>query len=571
MVDYGAVFTNTGFGTLTGDYMITDALGSGLGSPRGNGSETSQKAATLASLLTANSEMAWKYAGIAVPNEQITSASRVTSRAAAATPFFVNNPGPYPFSLNPGDTGHIIVDMKQNVITRGGHPFYGYFENTNDPDFFLNNGAAKPYIMITVIGGCITDTTTMHFGASSANWVTVFNNGRLADGATSFNVDAKTADVFQGTYIYGVTKNRIALSVIPWQSGSTELDAWTSLQGDPNLCNVNCKPALSTIASLGSITADGITYTALGGRLVCRSFVDSVQNFATGYTSWLWDNSPAVYDADSTMGMKTDSRVIGFVNAPAAYPLLNNVLVDFMKIYPRYGQAVPNWKMGVVCDYDVSKDSAFYNGPLSLGVDFSTSATRPAGGYGWVKLPYGGCGTSAAAPLINTKALNEDQALFLATAVVRDNGYLDSVYAFMSLAPNGYGQSAVSGASDQAFHATFIKNNFVGNDTLSFAIAHLCLPLIANPKLAATYAPLSKLLNQWVGYGRGDANNDGNINIADIVYLAAFVNGGPKGPIPFQSVGDVNADGSVTAADVTYLVNYYFFYGPCPVGQFITY
>ena len=43
------------------------------------------------------------------------------------------------------------------------------------------------------------------------------------------------------------------------------------------------------------------------------------------------------------------------------------------------------------------------------------------------------------------------------------------------------------------------------------------------------------------------------------------------GPIPFPHVGDVNVDNAVNGADVTYLVNYYFYYGPCPMSKFITY
>ena len=141
--------------------------------------------------------------------------------------------------------------------------------------------------------------------------------------------------------------------------------------------------------------------------------------------------------------------------------------------------------------------------------------------------------------------------------------------------PSGaYTQGNVSGAADQEFHATFAEKNFTGtSDTLRLAIAQFAFPTIANPKLTATFSPVAHLLNKWVGFDRGDVNNDGAINLADIVYLAKFVNvAGAPGPIPFKHCGDVNASGGVPdASDVIYLINYYFYYGPCPVGQFISY
>ncbi len=76
------------------------------------------------------------------------------------------------------------------------------------------------------------------------------------------------------------------------------------------------------------------------------------------------------------------------------------------------------------------------------------------------------------------------------------------------------------------------------------------------------------MVNKWVGFGRGDVNNDNSINLADLVYLSQTVAGGP-GAIPFAHLADVNADGAIDAADVTFLVNYYFNYGNCPSGAFI--
>ena len=65
------------------------------------------------------------------------------------------------------------------------------------------------------------------------------------------------------------------------------------------------------------------------------------------------------------------------------------------------------------------------------------------------------------------------------------------------------------------------------------------------------------------GPARGDANADGVINSADIVYLinSLFI-GGPA-PQTLQA-GDANCDGAVNSADVVYLINYLFVGGPAP-------
>lgn len=65
---------------------------------------------------------------------------------------------------------------------------------------------------------------------------------------------------------------------------------------------------------------------------------------------------------------------------------------------------------------------------------------------------------------------------------------------------------------------------------------------------------------------RGDANGDGIIDPADIVYLINyFFRNGPA-PIPLMA-GDANSDGLVDPADVVFLINYLFRNGPPPVGS----
>jgi len=66
-----------------------------------------------------------------------------------------------------------------------------------------------------------------------------------------------------------------------------------------------------------------------------------------------------------------------------------------------------------------------------------------------------------------------------------------------------------------------------------------------------------------VGYVTGDANADGQMDIADVVYLINYLFMDGPAPDPLGA-GDANCDGEVDIADVVYLINYLFIGGPPP-------
>ena len=61
----------------------------------------------------------------------------------------------------------------------------------------------------------------------------------------------------------------------------------------------------------------------------------------------------------------------------------------------------------------------------------------------------------------------------------------------------------------------------------------------------------------------GDANDDGKVDVNDVVYLINYLFAGGPQPSPFQA-GDVNSDGKTNIVDVVYLINYLFGEGPPP-------
>ncbi|MCJ7577132.1 MAG: dockerin type I repeat-containing protein, partial [candidate division Zixibacteria bacterium] len=60
----------------------------------------------------------------------------------------------------------------------------------------------------------------------------------------------------------------------------------------------------------------------------------------------------------------------------------------------------------------------------------------------------------------------------------------------------------------------------------------------------------------------GDANSDGNVDAADIVWLVNYLY--IHGPKPPWIVADVNSDAAIDAADIVTLVNYLYIHGPAP-------
>jgi subtilisin family serine protease len=69
-------------------------------------------------------------------------------------------------------------------------------------------------------------------------------------------------------------------------------------------------------------------------------------------------------------------------------------------------------------------------------------------------------------------------------------------------------------------------------------------------------------LTAQVSFGRGDANGDGVVSIADVIYMINYLF--KHGPRPHPEKADTNCDGKVNISDVVFLVNYLFKGGSTP-------
>lgn len=64
----------------------------------------------------------------------------------------------------------------------------------------------------------------------------------------------------------------------------------------------------------------------------------------------------------------------------------------------------------------------------------------------------------------------------------------------------------------------------------------------------------------------GDANNDGMIDISDVVFEISFIFSGGEEPFPYR-LGDTNCDRTVDISDAVYLIAYIFSGGPLPCSN----
>jgi hypothetical protein len=77
-------------------------------------------------------------------------------------------------------------------------------------------------------------------------------------------------------------------------------------------------------------------------------------------------------------------------------------------------------------------------------------------------------------------------------------------------------------------------------------------------------AMTTRMVQELIPQICGDVQNDGVVNVGDVVYLVTYLyKGGPE-PVCPSDRGDVNNDGVINVGDVVYLVTYLYKGGPAP-------
>jgi len=105
----------------------------------------------------------------------------------------------------------------------------------------------------------------------------------------------------------------------------------------------------------------------------------------------------------------------------------------------------------------------------------------------------------------------------------------------------------------------------------TYKVVFFAFPFEAVPQAGSypnnSYTLMRRIMG-WFGlekpsYIRGDANGDGIIDLADVLYLINYLYKGGPAPDPFEA-GDCTCDGIVDLGDVLYLISYLYKGGPAP-------
>jgi hypothetical protein len=124
------------------------------------------------------------------------------------------------------------------------------------------------------------------------------------------------------------------------------------------------------------------------------------------------------------------------------------------------------------------------------------------------------------------------------------------------------------GSPDQTNYCAL---RYPASGTAGYQVVFFVFPFEAIPQNGAdpnnAETVMGRIMN-WFGIGkpsflRGDANGDGGMNSADVVYLINYLFVGGPSPTPLEA-GDADCSGEVNATDVVFLINYLFIGGPPP-------
>jgi hypothetical protein len=267
------------------------------------------------------------------------------------------------------------------------------------------------------------------------------------------------------------------------------------------------------------------------------------------------------------MGIRVEEYMYGVIGQ-AGY--LDHVVIYKYDITNRNADPVEVY-VGAFNDFDLdgtlngfdlfrfdAAHSISWGSPCSPAYDFTNGVV-----YGMGKVPMD------VDPMIGVRTIDANQAMWHA-----DNVALDSMYYWMTSQPGQTAQAgidmnfpcdALSETDDRDAWHSFVGHTFDAYETYSFA-SYMFGYENADVTDDQFWFDMAVMVNQFCGFGRGDIDNDGSINLADVVALWNMLNSSGPGPL-FEHLADVNADGGVNNADVSYLANFWFCMGAAPVGD----
>ncbi|MFH2036796.1 MAG: hypothetical protein ABIJ45_10370, partial [Candidatus Zixiibacteriota bacterium] len=493
----------------------------------------------------------------------------------------------------------IVIDINGTLVPRGQTPIF-IDVYSDDPDYFIDSARgtltypadtalyATPQVRVNLVGGCLYEDVVMEFGVGGANYMHIWNSTKLADGdISSFEIDGDVTSFWEGGFVFSKPQNNSVHPIPPGKtpglwSGHTFMHTddwgqglgWSSILPDPNCYDGTCAPNHRTNVLLGEMSHDdGATYDGVYGEVVAYAFVDSAQDACTYDTlgncvSWNWTDIPDDlvnngYNDTLTIGFHGCVEVIGVTDEAD----LANFIIHRMELSGRYA-AINDLYIGAIIDYDIPDtdfDVCNYDADHNLAYMYPCNTKDNA--WGMVRIPFG-CGYEG---IQGAKTLTANQAGWDDTSVWLDSitGWMTGTVGLMHQ-PGTNPALCAEDADDR--EGWFVFGSFdlpmEGSGTATLGTAWFGLPNAVDCDVASNFFGLADMANKWAGFGRGDVNNDGAIDLVDIAYLIDFVYYGGNGPFPFKHLGDVNASGGdPDGADVTVLIDYYFNLTGCIAGD----
>ncbi len=492
-----------------------------------------------------------------------------SNNAAYAPPTWLNGIVVSAFDLAPGEAFTVDYDINGPLVTRGQHPAYVTINLTNE-DYYLNAPGLNPTVQLGIIGGCTASTDTLYFGTTSQNYSVVYNTGQIAGDARedgfmiSIDGEEEYFCYFAGFLYFAQSDFKVA-----W-AGFTDGTYWETLLTDPN-CAGQCETYFERNIVLGQYTTDGTNYTDILGDAGTYTFVDSCVNYDCLLTGWNWSNLDCPFDNAYTMGISVKCTEYGAFGVPE----LNNFKICKLEITNRdlVNPIVDPiyYSMWVDHDLGVSYDDGYDWGQFYFLEDYDVAWGGACGGGFETATNVWGAGTIGH-DMRGVRSLRAD--------MVDGDLKHDSVFYWMAnelgatyqplLGPACFDPASDASVGDRQALYSFSGFTFAPGETVTTGYYIFGYSALNGFGLdthdTASVAQTALNAQQFAGFGRGDLNNDGVINLADVVYLYNYVGGTALGP-KFLHLADVDASGVVDLADVLYLANYCFCAGDAPVGE----
>ncbi len=465
---------------------------------------------------------------------------------ASAPPSWVTLLSPAEGMLRVNDCYTADFEFDPNGMARGPNLFYLQV-STDDPDFnectILSNdcGAVNEVITINAVKGFAFCDGYLDFGDGGDDYLYFTNTGWWDDGAVgdAFIVDDGDDPMYLTSLFWMVDSARIG-----WlEEGG---NGFNHLLPDSNC-------TLIENMDMGTMCDAGGTIVPISGDYFETAVIDSVLDQTTG-----------AFDNALTIGMRMSMRHWG-----AFGPEFNNFVLVAYDLVNRNATPVDGLYWGIFSDLDMPGDAAGYEqvlGDVDLGVAYQfNEVSGELAGFGTLPLQGSSLdGVNVTPGIFNTYGINNPDQVYPPAVLP------DEFFQLVDDCGEGnecYHPNAAPGnpPDDRGVIMTSGKADVAGNGVVSGAF------VLFNFPGGATGTEIGNMMdfaNKFAGYGRGDVNNDGVIDLGDVCYLAAYLCGG-NCPTPFEYLGDVDNDGDVDADDATYLYEFFFNGGPIPISALV--